>query len=28
MTRDDYREVAAAAFRIFGGEDDWLLGLA
>jgi Protein of unknown function (DUF3631)/Domain of unknown function (DUF3854) len=28
MTPDDYREVAAAAFRIFGGEDDWLLGLA
>ena len=28
MTLDKQRLVAAAAFRIFGDEDDWILGLA
>jgi len=28
LTLDEQREVAAAAFRIFGDEDDWVQGLA
>jgi hypothetical protein len=28
MTLDEQRLAAAAAFRIFGDEDDWILGLA
>ena len=28
LTLDEQRLVAAAAFRIFGDEDDWILGLA
>jgi len=28
MTLDEQRQVAAAAFRIFSDDDDWILGLA